>query len=119
MLLLKLTPLVLSFGLLVYIVVATQPPDSLASASINQIVSFFGALLLTLVFSFKYIFKSYMISFIVSLVVLIAMFLTGIGAMPSWVLILVPISIVFVTFYKKPRSHHTSKQFIPKLSKIG
>lgn len=110
----KILPILISGGILFYLIYFTKPPDSWNQASTLQILGFFLPLLILVTFIVNLFFNYLPRSFIIGLAVMILVVLKLIDILnlltaPAVILI----TIVSFYFFKKPKFTRVTK--IPKL----
>lgn len=116
----KVIPALVFWGVFIYVVLKVPYPDSLTSANLTQLLSFFIPLFLAIAFTLSLLFKNIFMSASASLGVIFLLFLKALGSLNlvSAVLIIIPVGLLISYFRKIKHKGLTNHSKIPKLTNL-
>jgi len=102
--LLKILPGLISWGIFIFVIIDVPYPNSITSANIIQISSFFLPLFLALIFSLNIFFKKILLSSLISLGLVCVLILKALDSLNLVTVILTTVSIyLLVSYFRKSK----------------
>jgi len=116
----SLVPMLISWGIFIYVVLKIPYPETLTSANIFQVFSFFTSLFLSLSFTINlllhFMFKSIIISFGIILIIVLK-------ALNSLNIVSFGLTVIafglLLSYLKKQKSRLTSRSNVPKIRNLS
>lgn len=116
----KIFPVLMFWGLFIFIIFYVPYPESLTQANFWQILAFFAPLFLALSFSVNLIFNYLTLSCILSLGIILLLTLKSLNALNlvTATLTILAIYLFFSYFQKSHKKHLTSSIKIPRIKSL-
>lgn len=117
---LKITPVLICWGIIILIVLEVPYPDSITSVSLTQILSLFIPLFLALTLTFNLFFKYIIFSSIAALGLLFLLILQALDSLNivTGALTIIAAGLLLSYFKKVKRKNLTKLPKIPKLTQL-
>lgn len=115
----KIIPLLLSLGLLSFVVLKVEPPKSLSSATTIQLLSLFVSLFLSVYFLLNFSPLPFIRKIIFALLLVAILLLQGLNMLNIFSAVLIIASVIFLlkVTHKPAKSNYQSK--IPRISNLS
>src|SRR3989344_7793481 len=114
-----LVPMLISWGIFIYVVLKIPYPETLTSANIFQIFSFFTSLFLSLSFTINLLLHFMFKSIIISFGIILILVLKALNSLNFVSFILTVIAFGLLLSYLKKSKRLTSRSKVPKLRNLS
>jgi len=115
----SLVPILISWGIFIYVILKVPYPDSLTSANTFQIFSFFTSLFLSLSFTINLLLHFMFKSIIISFGIILILVLKALNSLNFVSFILTVIAFGLLLSYLKKSKRLTSRSKVPKLRNLS
>lgn len=113
----KIIPVLVFWGIFIFVVLETPYPESLTQANFNQIGLFFASLFLALISTFNIFLKNMFLSFSFSLGLIFLLILKALESLNFVTISLTLLAVGLLLSYFKKKNNLTKQTKIPKLTR--